>query len=201
MLDQPRTQAPSDALKRAQRARALDRLARACKTLTGGDLVRGEPTVSVSSNFRTTPQQWELGTYAKQDCVASTQSVKARASEIVRLMAITPAEEREKELDGALLESNARRILIELGDPQPVMRHLESFLIHDGRLDMSQDELRGVTNWTVNYVVRAANILRFTSDCAARPLLDRLADAIIGPGADYARTQLRAVKDTIRCQP
>lgn len=175
------------------RAKAAASLAEACAAMTNGtgrlDGAAREAEVRAERIFRPTELIVEVRT--DQTCVAKRDAMEARATELVAMM------------EGAHVW-NARSALAALKEKatQPIIDAIESRIGGGGRLDLAEDRERGVTNWTLNHVIRLAQLLADleTSSPRAIPALERLKVAVTGGnGSSWATGEIdRAIAKLAR---
>jgi hypothetical protein len=184
------TARPDDRMKEEMlprvRAAAATALAESCASVTGGaGRLQGNPRgESVRAERIYYVTEFIVEVRNTQTCSAPRDVLAARVPELMKLLAESGGLSGPRMALVALKETGAAAIIA----------GIEARIRPDGTLDTSEDTR--VTNWTVNYVIRLAQILKDmnTTNPRALPALRALKTAVsTGNGAAWATGEVDRV--------
>jgi hypothetical protein len=188
----PRTAAMTAQMLPVARARMATALAEACAAVTGGagrlDGQVVEEEMRAERIYRAT--EFIVEVRGRQTCAVKRSVLEGRAAELVKLY--------ESELVWT-----ARAALLPLKEKAvpATIAAIDARIRADGKLDTAEDQARGVTNWTVNHVIRLAKLLGDleTTSPRAIEILQKLRAAVAsGNGVSWAQSEIDRVLATLR---
>jgi hypothetical protein len=168
--------------------------AECAKIAFGGhfDLV-GELESQIRAGRPETDTEFVVSVKYRQDCRVPRSTVQANVAALVDRLADDPF-------------SVERRAVIEVGSPAApkILDEIQERITADGKLDLREDEQRGVINFTINHVVQLAKLLADLSTPSTDPrttsLLTKLHEAVKNApnGSTWAAPEIEGVIARVR---